>query len=255
MVSIKPNQSVINSFKILEAISNSSSYIGVSQLSKETSLPKTTVFRLLETLHYLGLIKQNDNQEYTLGRAFLKYIDKVKNQEDLVSISTPFLKEFASTVGETINLGILYNNEVIYLKSIRGERFTFRVQLLPVAPLYNSSLGKIFLSTFSNETLEDYIHKTIFEKNTINTIVDIDAFKEEINKVKKQNIAYDNEEAEYGLTCVALPIIKSNKVIAAISVSGPTSRLKIKGLNKIIQALQNTADNINHAISTIDDIS
>lgn len=255
MVSIKPNQSVINSFKILEAISNSSSYIGVSQLSKETSLPKTTVFRLLETLHYLGLIKQNDNQEYTLGRAFLKYIDKVKNQEDLVSISTPFLKEFASTVGETINLGILYNNEVIYLKSIRGERFTFRVQLLPVAPLYNSSLGKIFLSTFSNEALEDYIHKNIFEKNTINTIVDIDAFKEEINKVKKQNIAYDNEEAEYGLTCVALPIIKSNKVIAAISVSGPTSRLKIKGLNKIIQALQNTADNINHAISTIDDIS
>ena len=255
MVSIKPNQSVINSFKILEAISNSSSYIGVSQLSKETSLPKTTVFRLLETLHYLGLIKQNDNQEYTLGRAFLKYIDKVKNQEDLVSISTPFLKEFASTVGETINLGILYNNEVIYLKSIRGERFTFRVQLLPVAPLYNSSLGKIFLSTFSNEALEDYIHKTIFEKNTINTIVDIDAFKKEINKVKKQNIAYDNEEAEYGLTCVALPIIKSNKVIAAISVSGPTSRLKIKGLNKIIQALQNTADNINHAISTIDDIS
>ena len=255
MVSIKPNQSVINSFKILEAISNSSSYIGVSQLSKETSLPKTTVFRLLETLHYLGLIKQNDNQEYTLGRAFLKYIDKVKNQEDLVSISTPFLKEFASTVGETINLGILYNNEVIYLKSIRGERFTFRVQLLPVAPLYNSSLGKIFLSTFSNEALEDYIHKTIFEKNTINTIVDIDAFKEEINKLKKQNIAYDNEEAEYGLTCVALPIIKSNKVIAAISVSGPTSRLKIKGLNKIIQALQNTADNINHAISTIDDIS
>lgn len=103
--------------------------------------------------------------------------------------------------------------------------------------------------------MEDYIHKNIFEKNTINTIVDIDAFKEEINKVKKQNIAYDNEEAEYGLTCVALPIIKSNKVIAAISVSGPTSRLKIKGLNKIIQALQNTADNINHAISTIDDIS
>ena len=255
MASIKPNQSVINSFKILETISNSSSYIGVSQLSKETSLPKTTVFRLLETLHYLGLIKQNDNQEYTLGRAFLKYIDRVKNQEDLVSISTPFLKEFASTVGETINLGILYNNEVIYLKSIIGERFTFRVQLLPVAPLYNSSLGKIFLSTFSNEALEDYIHKTIFEKNTINTIVDIDAFKEEINKVKKQNIAYDNEEAEYGLTCVALPIIKSNKVIAAISVSGPTSRLKIKGLNKIIQALQNTADNINHAISTIDDIS
>ena len=195
MASIKPNQSVINSFKILEAISNSSSYIGVSQLSKETSLPKTTVFRLLETLHYLGLIKQNDNQEYTLGRAFLKYIDRVKNQEDLVSVSTPFLKEFASTVGETINLGILYNNEVIYLKSIRGERFTFRVQLLPVAPLYNSSLGKIFLSTFSNEALEDYIHKTIFEKNTINTIVDIDAFKKEINKEKKQNIAYDNEES------------------------------------------------------------
>ena len=248
MASVKPNQSVINSFKILEAISSSASYVGVSQLSKKTSLPKTTVFRLLETLHYLGLVKQNDKQEYMLGRAFLKYIDRVKNQEDLVSVSTPFLKEFASEIGETINLGILYNDEVIYLKSIRGERFTFRVQLLPVAPLYNSSLGKIFLSTFSNEALEDYINKTNFEKTTINTIVDIDKFKE-------QNIAYDNEEAEYGLTCVALPITKSNKVIAAISVSGPTSRLKIKGLNKIIQTLQDTADSINHAISTIDDIN
>ena len=183
MASVKPNQSVINSFKILEAISSSASYVGVSQLSKKTSLPKTTVFRLLETLHYLGLIKQNDKQEYMLGRAFLKYIDRVKNQEDLVSVSTPFLKEFASEIGETINLGILYNDEVIYLKSIRGERFTFRVQLLPVAPLYNSSLGKIFLSTFSNEALEDYIHKTTFEKTTINTIVDIDKFKEEIDKV------------------------------------------------------------------------
>ena len=162
MASVKPNQSVINSFKILEAISSSASYVGVSQLSKKTSLPKTTVFRLLETLHYLGLVKQNDKQEYMLGRAFLKYIDRVKNQEDLVSVSTPFLKEFASEIGETINLGILYNDEVIYLKSIRGERFTFRVQLLPVAPLYNSSLGKIFLSTFSNEALEDYINKTNF---------------------------------------------------------------------------------------------
>ena len=255
MASVKPNQSVINSFKILEAISSSASYVGVSQLSKKTSLPKTTVFRLLETLHYLGLVKQNDKQEYMLGRAFLKYIDRVKNQEDLVSVSAPFLKEFASEIGETINLGILYNDEVIYLKSIRGERFTFRVQLLPVAPLYNSSLGKIFLSTLSNEALEDYINKTDFEKTTINTIVDIDKFKEEINKVKEQNIAYDNEEAEYGLTCVALPITKSNKVIAAISVSGPTSRLKIKGLNKIIQTLQDTADSINHAISTIDDIN
>ena len=51
MASVKPNQSVINSFKILEAISSSASYVGVSQLSKKTSLPKTTVFRLLETLH------------------------------------------------------------------------------------------------------------------------------------------------------------------------------------------------------------
>lgn len=72
MASVKPNQSVINSFKILEAISSSASYVGVSQLSKKTSLPKTTVFRLLETLHYLGLVKQNDKTGIYVRKSILK---------------------------------------------------------------------------------------------------------------------------------------------------------------------------------------
>lgn len=249
MAEVKLNRTIVNTFKVLDVIANSSSPIGVSKISEDSTLPKTTVFRITETLAALNLISENTSQEYKLGKGFLKYVDQTKSQNDLVNIAKPFLVEFASKTKETINLGILYNQEVIYLTSIKGERFTLQVDLLPIAPLYCSSLGKIFLSTFSDKEFDDYVKKAEFKRNTVNTIVDPDELKNEIIKVRSEQLAYDREEAEYGLTCIANPIKKGSKVIAAISVSGPTSRLRARGMDKLVSQLKNTANKINQAIS------
>lgn len=249
MAEIKLNRTIVNTFKILDAIANSSNPIGVSKISKISTLPKTTVFRITETLAALNLLRENKSQEYKLGNGFLKYVDQTKSQNDLVDVAKPFLEKFASKIKETINLGILYNQEVIYLTSVQGGRFTLQVNLLPVAPLYCSSLGKIFLSTFSDKEFKDYISRANLKRNTVNTIVNADKLRNEINKVKEERLAYDREEVEYGLTCIAHPIEKGSNVIAAISVSGPSSRLKARGIDKIVQQLKKTAEEIDQAIS------
>lgn len=229
----KLNKTVLHVFKILNVIANSNESIGISDLAHSTNLPKTTVFRLLNTLEYVGAVDKDTHQQYAIGPQIIAFSKNVEKQNSLIQIATPYMEKFAKETKENINLSILYNNQVLYLHAEQGEKFSLQVNLLPVAPLYCSSSGKIFLSDFSNEQLTVYFEKTQLQKRTVNTIVDIKELKQEIREIGIKHIAYDNEEYEYGLSCIAVPIYQNNKLIASASVSGPTSRLKVRGLEKI----------------------
>lgn len=241
----KINKTIANTFNIIDVIANANAKIGVSELSRKAHLPKTTVFRLLDSLEQLKIVNKNDDQEYNLGSFFYKFVAQAKNKNDLVQIALPFMKEFAKKTGETINLGILYNSEVVYLKSITGKYFSLQVKLIPVAPLYCSSIGKLFLSTFSTDKLSAYLKNVDLKKMTVNTITEIRSLKKELNQIKQQHFSYDREESEYGLSCIALPIIRKKRIVAAISVSGPTARMKVYGFKKIKTSLKLTAEKIN----------
>lgn len=250
------NKTVINTFKIIDVIANAKDSVGISNLSVAVSLPKTTVFRLISTLKYLNIIFEDKDKKYSLGSTFLKYVNRVKSKNSLVEIALPFMNQFSKKIKETINLGILYNSQVVYLKSIEGENFSLQVKLMPVAPLYCSSMGKIFLATFSEKQLTHYFATCNLDKKTVNTINNETVLRKEVLAVKKEKIAYDNEEAEYGLSCIAVPITKCNKVVAAISVSGPTSRIQVRGLKQIKMELKNTAQKIIKSLheENIDDL-
>lgn len=241
----KINKTIANTFNIIDVIANANAKIGVSELSREAHLPKTTVFRLLDSLEQLKIVNKNDDQEYNLGSFFYKFVAQAKNKNDLIQIALPFMKEFAKKTGETINLGILYNSEVVYLKSITGKYFSLQVKLIPVAPLYCSSIGKLFLSTFSPDKLSAYLKNVDLKKMTVNTITEIRSLKKELNQIKRQQFSYDHEESEYGLSCIALPILRKKRIVAAVSVSGPTARMKMYGFKKIKTSLKLTVEKIN----------
>lgn len=244
----KINKTIANTFNIIDLIANANGKIGVSELARKAHLPKTTVFRLIDTLERLKVVCKDERQEYTLGSIFYNYVDQARNKNDIVQVALPYMQKFTKKTGETINLGILYNSQVVYLKSIIGEYFSLQVKLIPVAPLYCSSIGKIFLSTFSTNELSSYLKSVNLEKMTVNTITDIKSLKSEIGQVKQHGFAYDNEECEYGLSCIAFPILVKKQVVAAISVSGPTARMKVEGIEKIKNTLKLTADKINKVV-------
>lgn len=141
---VKPNKTVLHVFKILDAISTSEESIGISEITKLTDLPKTTVFRLLSTLEMTEIIQKDDNQRYQMGPKIMTYSKDMTHQNSIVKAALPYMKAFANKTQENINIGILYHDQVLYLHSEQGGEFSLQVNLFPVAPLYCSSLGKIF---------------------------------------------------------------------------------------------------------------
>jgi DNA-binding IclR family transcriptional regulator len=236
---------VDRALKILDYIFNENKGSGISQIAVDLDLPKANIFRLLNTLDKWGFVEKDRNDKYSLGKALIKYGNKAKGNLDVLTIAEPIIKELAVQVGESVNVGIEYDQNVLTILSEQGESSVLISRLIPISPLNCSSMGKIFLSNSSEELIRNYFNTKRPEKRTISSITTVEKFLQIRNEIIESNVAYDNEEYEYGLTCIAAPIRdQEGKIVAAISVSGPTSRLKFKGIDMIVEKLKSSAQNI-----------
>ncbi len=230
---------------ILEYLSMQNSAASISVLAIELDLPKANIYRILYTMQQRGLVeKEPDSDLYRLGKKLIAYGEKVRYDSNLVELAKPFMRQTSMSIGETSNIGINHEDSIVTLHSEEGEKSFLVSRLIPVAELHCSSMGKLYLSNMSEEKLESYFSNTLI-KRTVNTIVDIDKFREEKKVIQLKRLAFDHEEYEYGLTCIAMPIYNSSReFIASISISGPTSRLNYKGIDNIINALHTLKENI-----------
>ena len=230
-------------FEILNYVSDQQIPVGISQISNELNLPKATIFRILNTLHKWDILEKSSNDKYDLGKGLIKYGNKAKNKVNLISIASPVVKELSEEFGETVNIGIKYEDDVLTVYSEEGESSVLVSRLIPISPLNCSSMGKLFLANLTAEELVKYFETNTLERRTINTITNIEDFLKIKDSIIKENIAFDNEEYEYGLTCISSGIKDMDgKVIAVINVSGPTSRLKFKGIDKVKEKLIESAE-------------
>ncbi|MDG3142716.1 IclR family transcriptional regulator [Streptococcus suis] len=243
-----PIQAIVNAIKILDVI-NEKGASGTREIAKLLNIPKSTVFRILKSLEDQNLIISTSDDKFAIGYKLLDYRVGTKKEQNLIAYALPYLKDFAKTTQETINLAIPINNKSFVIHSEEGEYYTLQSNMLPEADFYCSSTGKIFLADMTEADLQDYFSKD-HPKRTINTITDYQTFQAEKELIRRQKIAYDNEEYEYGLTCLATPIMVDDKVIAAISVSGPTTRLKVKDFSRLEKQLQASASMIEKRITS-----
>lgn len=222
--------------------------MGIRELGKSLGLPKTTIFRIIKTLVSLNIVEQDSDEQYHLGLALSQYGTRVNASLNIVTVSSPFMKNLARELGETINLGILYENQILMVHSEFGEPYTLQLILKPVTPLYCSSIGKLFLAYQDAAARADYFRQEL-PKRTINTIVTPKQFEAERKDIVANGTAHDREEYEYGLSCISAPIFGSDgKIAAALSVSGPTTRLGYKGTERIENLLKTAARDVSKAI-------
>ena len=178
---------------------------------------------------------------YRLGKKLIKYGEKVRYDVNLVELSKFHMKELAQKIGETINIGIKHEDSIITLHSEEGEKSVLVSRLIPVAELHCSSMGKLILADMNKGDIDEYFANDL-KKRTVNTITEIAKFNKEKSKIISDEISYDREEYEYGLSCIAMPIRNKDKEIyAMVSVSGPTTRLEFKGLGMIEEELRKLA--------------
>lgn len=222
---------------ILNYISNNNSNITLSNIAEDLKMPKSTVSGILKTLEQFEFIEKNKNNEYQLGTHLFKIGMKAKKSFTLVSEEC--LQELADKVEDTVNLGILSNGKVLIINKFRPKSG------LQIGDSIGASidphcvgLGKVLLSNLSENDVENIIAQNGLKDHAPNTITNIDDLKIELNKVRKQGYAIDNEEYMEDMKCIAAPIYNANKEnIAAISITTLISRLNEENLSKYKELL------------------
>jgi len=227
-------QSVIKAMKIFEELVYNGSAISLSKLSERVGLNISTVHRLVNTLLDLGYVEQNGDGQYRLGLFAYEIADIINRDFDLRKVVHPILEEIAAECNETCNLVVLENSQVVYLDQVESTNMV-RMFASPGSrgPAYCTGAGKMLLSYLEERELAEYIQKTEFVPYTENTITDPLELERELKKIRLQGYSLDLEEREKGVRCVAAPILgREGKILGAISVSGPSTRISMDFLKQ-----------------------
>lgn len=228
-------------FTIMEELLKSDKPLGVSELARLTGIPKANTFRIMKTLEELKAVSPKEDG-YILGSKMIELGAGAKHNDEFMLVAKPYLQKLSKTCEETVNLGIMFQDYVLFIHTELAEQRSLVASLPPVTPLYCCSVGKIFLAYQTNKELEHYfkVHHPI--KRTINTRTTKEALLQESEKIRRDGIAHDHEEYDYGLSCIAAPIFLGENLAAGISLSGPTSRLQYKGYAFLEKELKTTAE-------------
>ena len=212
---------------LLDALADAPEAASLKQLAATTELHPSTAHRILAAMTNARFVERQDAGTYRLGIRLLELGAIVKSRISLREVAQPFMQEVHEKIGEAINLGTRHDDEIVYLERTSSGRSLVRVVYLVGgrAPLHLTSLGKLFLAADSQQKVRDYAKRTGLPGKTPHSLTTLTALEKELDKVRRHGIAFDDEEAEMGLKCVAAPIHDDEgNIVAALSVSAPADR-------------------------------
>lgn len=212
---------------LLDALAAAPESASLKQLSASTDLHPSTAHRILAAMTNARFVERQDAGSYRLGIRLLELGSLVKSRINLREVALPFMQELHEKIGEAINLGSRHDDDIVYLERTSSGRALVRVVYLVGgrAPLHLTSLGKLFLAAESTQKIRDYAKRTGLPGKTPHSLTTLATLEKELDKVRRHDVAYDDEEAELGLKCVAAPIRDDEgQIVAALSVSAPADR-------------------------------
>lgn len=245
---------VLRALAILDLLYQANGELGITEISQELSLHKSTVSRLLTTLVTAEYVHQNPvTKKYYLGIHLVQLGMTVLNQIELRKVARPYLQELMNLSNEAIHLGIMEQNEVIYIDKLDAEHgLMMGSRIGGKSPGYCTGLGKVLLAFSPPDKLKQLLAQDQLFRFTANTITNPATLAEHLKQIRAQGYAIDDEEHELGVRCVAVPIRDhTGSVIAAVSVSGPTLRMTREKLDRLIPEIIATGNRISKALGYI----
>lgn len=215
---------------ILEYLTQEKS-ANLSQMARDIFLHKSTLFRFLSTLTLLGYVyKDSETETYSLTQKMNHFANSSTKYSLLHEFAIPQMEVLSDETKETIHLATMENGKIHYIykiESTQSLRVATSSQSGGDAPLYCTGLGKALLATIGEEEMHTIAKNLSFSRYTSNTITEQTKLNDELNMIKENGYAIDNEEHEDGIFCIASPIMtKEGKPLAAISITGPAFRMK-----------------------------
>jgi IclR family KDG regulon transcriptional repressor len=224
-------KSLAKTFDILELFLKDNYTLSVTEISSILKLNKTTVSRILSKLEKRGYLRQVEKRgKFVLGTIFLEFSGIVKSQLKLREIALPFLFELNRLVKESVIIAVWDRREEVITETFHETSYTESpLKVVPdegiSIPLFCTCLGKIILADMSEDELNDYFKSNSLGKRTPKTIIDIEKIKNQLVTIRKEAIAFDDEEYAIGVLGVASGIKdREGKIVGSVGILAPSAR-------------------------------
>ncbi len=232
---------------LLDALAASPDPASLKQLAAATGLHPSTAHRILAAMATARFVEKHEAGSYRLGIRLLELGNLVKSRISLRDVALPHMQLLHEAIGEAVNLGIRHDDEIVYIERTSSGRSLVRVVYLVGgrAPLHLTSVGKLFLAEEGSAEVRDYARRSGLPGKTPHSLTSAAALEKELDWIRRHQVAYDNEEAEMGLKCVAAPIRDDEgHLVAGLSVSAPSERHDPDWVAQV----RRTAQNVSHAL-------
>lgn len=228
---------------ILNLLQQSIEGVSLMDVAQTTDLPKSSAFRYLWTLEAHRYVERDpESGLYRLGLGFLGM--QSRQLELLRERTHPWLEKLRDELGETVNLGILDGDSVIYLDIVESRRgVRWAAGRGDRDPIHSTGLGKAIAAHLPESRVREILEHSGMPRRTDNTITTVDDYLAELSRVRRIGYAVDNGENEIDGRCVAVAI-PGTRLPAALSLSAPTSRFPLQQVEAVVKSLQRVAERI-----------
>lgn len=234
-------------FVVLDQVAAFARPVRFGELLAQSAFPKATLYRLLQTLTEQGMVSyEPSDQTYRLGMRLVRLAHSAWNQASLAPIARPHLDHLSAALGETVHLAQLDAAQVLYVDKRNARKpVAMFAQTGKVGPAYCTGVGKAMLAFLDDATLAKAVTQQSFHRFTDTTLTSAAALYEALETIRHEGCAFDKEEHESGIICVAAPILNEHqRPLGAVSVTGPTSRVGLSDLTAWAPLVRETAQAI-----------
>lgn len=233
--------------QILDLIARFDRPIRFKEIEENSPFPKASTYRFVQTLTSQGMLSYHpEEQRYSLGIRLVRLAHNAWKHASLAPVAADDLNQLAQQTGQTVHLAQMDHGQVLYVDK---RNATSPVSMFSdagkVGPAYCTGVGKAMLAFLAPDVQDRIIAQQSFYAHTNNTITSAQSLRDELSAIRKNGFAFDNEEHESGIICIAMPILGADQsVVGALSITGSTQRINFEDLLSFKPNLQATADTI-----------
>jgi IclR family acetate operon transcriptional repressor len=223
--------------RLLDVIAEQESPVSLKILSAETGLHPSTAFRILSSLAEYGFVERTSRGSYQLGVKLMQLGSRVSASVDIRKVALPLMEKLRDKLGETVNLTVREEDEVVYIERTLAKRMIRVEQVIGSrAPLHVTAVGKLILGNQGEAACRSYAKRTKLPAYTNNTHTKVTALLQDCMAATKNGYALDNEEAELGVGCIGTLIHDSSgHAVAGLSVSAPIERRRDEWIEQVME--------------------
>ena len=239
-------QSVERAFELMELIGRAGGECSLTELSAESPLPPPTIHRLLRTLVTLGYVRQLPNRRYALGPRLIR-LGVVANRQ-LGAVAGPVLQSLVDELAETASLAVLDGDMVIYTGQVASTQMMRTAdEVGRRVGLHTSGVGKAVLAELDDARILKLVTQSGLPAPTGNSAATLSAVFANVERVRADGYAVDDEEFEIGIRSVAMAVPGAPTPMA-VGISGPVARMGTDVFARAVPALEKAAGVISEAL-------